>query len=861
MPPKAKAKVGAKQRAAPERVASKVEAVDPSGQVSKNFSVWSSQAPSVKESPSTCYAKCLVLPGSTATTYKLRQIDPPGYEDREFEAPTTRLLNCNEETMNPMALRDIGLLNRQNTACVLDFLRVRFMQNMIYTTADPLMVAINPFRDIGNCTDEWIRKYRDAASVQHLPPHSFSIAREAMENLISVNKSQTIIVTGESGAGKTEATKHCMRYFASAKGSMDLRIQKAVMAANPVLEAFGNAKTLRNNNSSRFGRFMQLVLAPHGGILNGRVTGFLLEKVRVCSQSTNERSYHVFYQLLKGASPDQKRKYALEDVKSYRNLNGSAVGTASGCYSVDGIDDVADWEEVQQSLVSMQLTSEDIDNVFSIVSGVLKLGNVQFDGETIDGQDNAAKLDSANYELLREACSLLKLDDVEKVATGLCTTVKTIGNEQVTVRIQKPEAALLCQSLGKAMYDYLFKWIITRLNRTIEPEDGFREFMGMLDIFGFEIFDKNSLEQLLINITNEFLQKNFIDIVFERESKLYRDEGVSTAELVFTDNKEVIETLIGKRDSVFAVLEDSCINKGGNDASFYSLLCQTLGTTRAFRKPQGGDRDLIFTVGHTIADINYCAQNFVSKNSDLLKAELTEVAQDSSSSIVAEMFAGIPVERGKLAKGQLIASQFLKQLDEMMGIILSTEPHFIRCVKPNETKKPLDWDAQKVLNQLFSLSILEALQLKKLGFSWRRPFNEFVAQFRYINLDIDSAMKAATTPARQREVAQQLLTACSKLVEPFNEGKQWQIGKTMVFLKPEVVQELMLLQRRLMEQYSPSVTFLDALIKAKYLRRTALQNAKRGTRLQALIRKRLTQAGKPTCTVLQIDPRQPVIMG
>lgn len=811
--------------------------------------MWTDLAPSVKETPALTFAKCAVLAGSTATELKLRQVEPAGKESEEFMAPLKRCYNCNDETVDPLAQRDIGLLQHQNTAAVLAFLRARFMKNVIYTTADPLLVAVNPFRDVGVCKDSDIVRYRDVPNVHSLPPHTFTIARQASDNLQGISKSQTIIVTGESGAGKTEATKHCMRFFASAKAGLDLRIQNAVMAANPVLEAFGNAKTLRNNNSSRFGRFMQLVLAKGGGIVNGTVKGFLLEKVRVIQQSPQERSYHIFYQFLKGATPEERKLYRLRDVSEYRNLNEKS----GGCYDAPGIDDLEEWKDVRASFLSMGMSPEHVHAILSIVSGVMLLGNVKFAGKNIAGQDNAAYLEPGDQDILKEACELFFLPETDKVSEALRSTVKTIGKDEVTVRLQVHEASQLCYSLSKAMYNNLFQWIIKKLNVTIEPEK-FGAFMGMLDIFGFEIFKENSLEQLLINITNEFLQKNFVDIVFEKENKLYRDEGVSAADLVFTDNKAVINALIGRSGSVFSALSDACVAKGGTDQGFYSSMTSSLASSTSFKKPAGGDRDLRFTICHTIADIDYMGSGFVEKNMDILKADLTEMAQASPSEVVRELFEGVKVERGKLAKDQLIASQFMIQLDIMMGIIMQTEPHFIRCVKPNETKKPLDWDNEKVVNQLFSLSILEALQLKKLGFSWRRSFKDFVTQFRYLNLHLDHEMSMANGDAtKEKEVAMQFIQHLAKChgAENFGEKKQWQMGKTMVFLKPEIAQATMLLLRQAMEDYAPCVNFIDALFKKRIARKALQARVGSLARLQARMRQRLVVGGTIPQTSIQ----------
>eukprot|EP00923_Selenidium_pygospionis_P035586 GHVN01062146.1.p1 GENE.GHVN01062146.1~~GHVN01062146.1.p1 ORF type:complete len:775 (+),score=114.99 GHVN01062146.1:497-2821(+) len=741
------------------------------------------------------FGKCLVLPGSTSTTLKVKQVEPKG-TDEEFEILHWEAYNANPTAIDPLTLPDVGMLNHQNVAAVLDFLKCRYVKESIYTFVDPLLVAINPFKNIGNATEAYIKQYRDASDPYKLPPHVFSIARVALENMHSLNKSQTIIVTGESGAGKTEATKMIMRYFACAKsGTTDTRIQAAVMAANPVLEAFGNAKTIRNNNSSRFGRFMQLGVAPGGGIVNGKVLAFLLEKLRVTSQEKNERSYHIFYQFLKCATPDEKAKFKLLELPQYKFLNDQS----GGCYDAPGVDDAAEWKDVGESFVSMQLDPAQIDHIKAGVSAVLRFGNVTFAGKNIAGQDNAAEIDPAGLENCEIACTLLGVNS-QKIIDHVTTTEKKIGTEVVLQRVNAEDAKALMNSLAKAIYDKLFQWIIARLNTNIEPSGGFPSFMGMLDIFGFEVFERNSLEQILINITNEFLQKNFVDIVFDREQKLYRDEGISTTELVWTDNRAVIDCLIGKKGSVFALLEDSCLGPSGSDEGLVASLKTQLKDNPAFKESKKNAREN-FIICHTIADITYTATGFLLKNKDILKSELMETIQQSTIPTIADLFAGIYIEKGKLAKGQLIASQFLKQLDDLMTLILSTEPHFIRCIKPNETKVPLDWNSAKVLNQLFSLSILEALQLKQLGYSYRRPFADFCQQFRMLDIGlVDSDME-------RKECSKRILERAGL------KANEWELGKTMVFMKPEAMKMLAHRQREVMAAWSPTVNLIEAAYK------------------------------------------------
>lgn len=822
------------------RSGSDVQFIGPNGQVVRNLLVWCDNAPSVKQNPELMFVQCVVLPGSTRDSVKLRQIEPKGSENDEFVTKPTHIWNCNSFGLPEECLkyRDIGLLAHQDVPAVLDFLKSRWTQRSIYTTADPLLVAINPFRDLKNCTTEDIERYKQCPDVHALPPHVFGVARAALDNLFGVQKSQSIVVTGESGAGKTEATKHCMRYLAfSNKMGSDSRIQDAVMAANPVLEAFGNAKTIMNLNSSRFGRFMQLAVAKGGGILGGKIQGFLLEKVRVISLQANERSFHIFYQLIKGATPEEKVKFKLRNCEWYRSLQHPS----GGCYDVPGVDDKADYGEIKQSFSAMGFTTDETQDVLSIVSGILLLSNVQFDGALIDGVDDAAVLDSQSKTILREACDLMFLDgNYAQVEQGMESSVKQFGKDFITTRLKRKEAITACQSLARSVYNQLFKWIISRLNTLIEL-DHVDLFIGMLDIFGFEIFEQNSLEQLLINITNEFLQRNFIKIIFEKESKLYRDEGISTRDLVFTDNSEVVECLIGKKCSVFALLEDACVTRGGTDAALYSNMNQFLTDRESYRQTTTGAKALRFVIVHTVADIEYSAMGFVDKNSDYLKPELVEAAKGSHSSMMREMFEDIEVVRGSLGKGQLIASQFSLQLDEMMSIITNTESHFIRCVKPNENRSPTEWSNRRVMSQLQSLSILEALQLKKLGFSWRRCFRDFVKQFRFLNLAFDAEMEKAKDLETERNIADRMIKHMIKIHNKgeFVEGKDWQFGKTMIFMTSEAARQSLILQRQALEEWVPTVALIEALYRKQLLKRNIQKHENSLIRVQASIRRYL----------------------
>nr|AZL94460.1 myosin 2 [Nephromyces sp. MMRI]AZL94461.1 myosin 2 [Nephromyces sp. MMRI] len=783
-----------------KRRVSEVSALDKAGNVLKGFQVWCDIAPSVSNEPDTMFAKCVVQPGSTTTVFHCVQIEPPGYENQAFDAPVKNVWNCNSQ-IDPMTYGDIGMLPHTNVPCVLDFLRYRFMKNQIFTTADPLVVTINPFKDLGNATPEWIARYRDALDITKLQPHVFYTSRNALDNLYAVKKSQTIIVSGESGAGKTEATKQMMRFFAAAKsGAMDLRIQNAIMAANPVLEAFGNAKTTRNNNSSRFGRFMQLDVAREGGIRHGSVVAFLLEKSRILTQDEHERSYHIFYQLLKGASAQMREQFKLKDIKSYKFINPH-------CLEVDGINDLHEYEDVTNSFKSMNISPENVDAVWSIVSGVLLLGNVNVGRREASGVEDAASIEGDDLKTLEDACKLLFLSSGEILHELLVKTTYAGGNKVEGVWKQQ-DTEILKSSLAKAMYEKLFLWIIRNLNKNIEPSGGFPQFIGMLDIFGFEVFKNNSLEQLFINITNEMLQKNFVDIVFERESKLYLSEGISSTELKFTSNAHIIDALTSKGMSILDLLEEQCLAPGGTDEKLVSSYKNNLKNKEAFQ-PAKVSPNVNFIIVHTIGAIQYNSETFLFKNKDILRPEIMEIVQKSENPLARQLFEGVVMEKGKMAKGLLIGSQFLSQLQSLMEIINSTEPHFVRCIKPNDTKKPLDWVSSKILIQLHALSILEALQLRQLGYSYRRKFSEFLYQFKFINLS------AYENTSLEGSVAASMLIESSGLAK-----NDFAIGKTMVFLKQQAAKDLTKLQRERLMAWEPIISVLEAyFLKQKHMKK------------------------------------------
>lgn len=777
--------------------------------------VYTTKCPAVAANPELVFGECVVMPGSVSENLVLTELGDS--TNNTFEVAAQFCYNANLG-VDSATVSDIGHLPHTNVAAVLAFLKERYVKGNVYTMTDPLLVAINPYKDLRNTSGEWIERYRRNPNPERLLPHVFQVARKALENLTNLSKSQTIIVSGESGAGKTQATKQMMTFFASASSDSDNVVQDAVMAANPVLEAFGNAKTVRNDNSSRFGRFMKLIVCCSHGILAGQVCNFLLEKIRVVQQEAGERSYHIFYQFLRGADSNTRSILELLPLNEYRCLKPKIDSPSA--YDVTNMNDAKEFKLVEQSLKSIGLQRGDIQSIYSILAGILLLGNVTVAVKPLEGEPNAGVIEGSSLQVLNKACNMLYLDS-SRIHTATTTKNTIAGNQEISSPRASGDVEMLLKSLMKGLYSKLFNFVVRALNEKVstgkssagQTGDGvfLEPFMGLLDIFGFEMFETNSLEQLLINTANERLQKHFISVVFQRETKLYKAEGISTATLVWTDNQDIINALCGPKNSVFAFLEDICLGRAGKDEGLVSQLFKMLPSD--IIREAKTSRDVRFTIRHTIANIEYCATGFILKNRDVLAAELIDIIQSSVNHVCRSLFADVTVIRGKLDKGLFIASQFQQSFKMLIETIDQTEPHFVRCVKPNDTKSPLLYTPSIVLQQLFSLSILEALQLRNLGFSYRRPFAEFIQQFRYLDLGLTSSKMESCEAVR-------LLLERSGV-----KANQWACGKTMLFMTSDTAKLLAHRQREVMAQWKPLVLVLEAMYLKYRLRQELAKTA------------------------------------
>ena len=705
---------------------------------------------------------------------------------------------------------DITQLSNTNEAAVADLVRRRYMDGEIYTYARPLLMAVNPFRDLGNTGPEHVRRFRESVDAADMTkPHIFGLAAQALRLHESSKRNVSFVISGESGAGKTETAKHIMSFIASGENVSD-SVQSAVLAGNPILEAFGNAKTERNNNSSRFGRFVKLFLV-NGSIQGGEISSYLLEKSRVTSPSQGERNFHVFYQLLRGLETNELHKLGLfGDVSDYRFLK-------TGCVDVPGKDDANDLNELVEAFGIIGLSADKIWEIFEILAAVLLIGQIEF----VIGPDGICI--PQDMTLFSKICSLLGIESTALLHKVTVLVRYLPGSQTVESPYSAQQATANLESLGRACYHRLFKWLIEAINAKIKSAEQ-TCWVGILDIFGFEFSGVNSLEQLLINFANEKLQQFFIKHVFELEKQIYESEGIDASDVIFEDNAELLAVIEGVNSGLFDHLESVCLLQSGTVQSFIGQIFRQGYNPEILEKPKKNATPEKFVIHHTAASVVYDASYFRDKNMDKLIEDVHRVIITSSNSILREGFSlsGIkrgsadgemlqmpPLEKqltrgqssvGNKMKGAFTASQFGTSMNELMILLTDSEPFFVRCVKPNDLKKPGVFNNRQVIGQLHSLSIMEAINLARKGFGYRKGFADFVSDFS--SLEHGGIILPSDVNIDSRNVAESLVRAVIDKGEPIilNDVR---FGRTMIFLKKEAQQGFENFKRKIHECMRP----------------------------------------------------------
>ncbi|CAN1765907.1 XI-E [Linum perenne] len=664
---------------------------------------------------------------------------------------------------------DMTKLSYLHEPGVLQNLKSRYELNEIYTYTGNILIAINPFQRLPHIYDSHMMQQYKGAPFGELSPHVFAVADVAyrFRAMINEGKSNAILVSGESGAGKTETTKMLMRYLAYLGGRVATEgrtVEQQVLESNPVLEAFGNAKTVRNNNSSRFGKFVEIQFDKHGRISGAAIRTYLLERSRVCQVNDPERNYHCFY-LLCAAPQEDIDRYKLDHPKTFHYLNQSK------CFELVGVSDASDYLATRRAMDIVGISAKEQEAIFRVVAAILHLGNIVFTkGKEVDS--SVPKDDKAKFHLKMTA--ELLMCDLKGLEDALCKRVMITPEEVIKRSLDPHSAAISRDGLAKTLYSRLFDWLVDKINNSIGQDPDSKCLIGVLDIYGFESFKTNSFEQFCINFTNEKLQQHFNQHVFKMEQEEYTKEQIDWSYIEFVDNQDVLDLIEKKPGGIIALLDEACMFPKSTHETFSNKLYQTFKAHKRFIKPKLSRTD--FTIAHYAGEVQYQSEQFLDKNKDYVVPEHQELLGVSKCEFVAGLFPPPPEESSKSSKFSSIGSRFKLQLQQLMETLNSTEPHYIRCVKPNNKLKPAIFENVNIMQQLRCGGVLEAIRISCAGYPTRRPFFEFINRFGLL-----------ATEALEGNYNEKV--ACQKIME--KKGlKGFQIGKTKVFLRAGQMAEL-----------------------------------------------------------------------
>lgn len=646
-------------------------------------------------------------------------------EGKVLKVKSENLVSANPDILD--GVDDLMQLSYLNEPSVLYNLHYRYKQDMIYTKAGPVLVAINPFKKVALYGNYYIEAYK-SKSIES--PHVYAITDTAIREMIRDEVNQSIIISGESGAGKTETAKIAMQYLAALGGGSGIEYE--ILKTNPILEAFGNAKTSRNDNSSRFGKLIEIHFSETGKISGANIQTFLLEKSRVVQCAEGERAYHIFYQLCVGAPPALREKLNLMSAKQYKYLRQSS------CYSINGVDDAEQFRIVVEALDIVHVSKEDQESVFAMLAAVLWLGNVSF--TVIDNENH---VEPVADEGLITVAKLIGCD-IGELKLALSTRKMRVGNDTIVQNLTLSQATDTRDALAKSIYACLFEWLVEQINKSLAV--GKRRTgrsISILDIYGFESFDRNSFEQFCINYANERLQQHFNRHLFKLEQEEYIQDGIDWAKVDFEDNKDCLNLFEKKPLGLLSLLDEESTFPNGTDLTFANKLKQHLNSNPCFR----GERDKSFTVSHYAGEVIYDTTGFLEKNRDLLHLDSIELLSSCSCHLPQIFASNMLSQSNKPVVGPLykaggadsqklsVATKFKGQLFQLMQRLESTTPHFIRCIKPNNFQSPGLYEQGLVLQQLRCCGVLEVVRISRSGFPTRMSHQKFARRYGFLLLE------------------------------------------------------------------------------------------------------------------------------
>ncbi|KAI0503290.1 P-loop containing nucleoside triphosphate hydrolase protein [Xylaria bambusicola] len=775
-------------------------------------------------------------------------------ETKEVVVSADALQNGNDPSlpplMNPSMLEasdDLTNLSYLNEPAVLQAIRLRYAQKEIYTYSGIVLIATNPFARVDSLYVPGMVQVYAGKQRETQAPHLFAIAEEAFIKMIKDGRNQTVVVSGESGAGKTVSAKYIMRYFAtrespdnpggrSKKGAEAMsETEEQILATNPIMEAFGNAKTTRNDNSSRFGKYIEIMFDDKTNIIGARIRTYLLERSRLVFQPLKERNYHIFYQLLAGATDKERQEWGLLPAEQFDYLNQGNAPV------IDGVDDKAEFLATKSSLKTIGVDEAQQAGIFNLLAGLLHLGNVK-----IGASRNDSVLAPTEPSLQR-ACAILGIDATDFAKWIVKKQLVTRG-EKIISNLTQQQALVVRDSVAKYIYSSLFDWLVEIINRSLAADEVLSRvssFIGVLDIYGFEHFAKNSFEQFCINYANEKLQQQFNSHVFRLEQEEYVREQIDWTFIEFSDNQPCIDLIEGKL-GILSLLDEESRLPMGTDEQFVTKLHHNFSgdKNKFYTKPRFGKS--AFTVCHYAIDVTYESEGFIEKNRDTVPDEHMAVLRASTNKFLSQVLTAASAVREKdvassssavarpaagrkigvaVNRKPTLGGIFRSSLIELMTTIGNTNVHYIRCIKPNEAKESWKFEGPMVLSQLRACGVLETIRISCAGYPGRWTYEEFA--LRYYLLIPSSRWQ---TEIRQL-VTEILSQALGTLTGTGSDN--YQLGLTKIFFRAGMLAHLENLRQSRM---SEAAIMIQKNLRAKYYRRKYLEARESIVALQTLAR-------------------------
>uniref|UniRef100_A0A8C5XL12 non-specific serine/threonine protein kinase n=1 Tax=Microcebus murinus TaxID=30608 RepID=A0A8C5XL12_MICMU len=694
-------------------------------------------------------------------------------------------------------------------------LQKRYADLLIYTYVGDILIALNPFQNLSIYSPQFSRLYHGVKRASN-PPHIFASADAAYQCMVTFSKDQCIVISGESGSGKTESAHLIVQHLTFLGKANNQTLREKILQVNSLVEAFGNACTAINDNSSRFGKYLEMMFTPTGVVMGARISEYLLEKSRVIKQAAGEKNFHIFYYIYAGLYHQKKlSEFRLPEEKPPRYI---ADETGRVMHDITSKESYRrQFEAIQHCFRIIGFTDKEVYSVYRILAGILNIGNIEF--AAISSQHQTDKSEVPNAEALENAASVLCIspEELQEALTSYCVVTR---GETIVRANTVDRAADVRDAMSKALYARLFSWIVNRIDTLLQPDknicradDGMN--VGILDIFGFENFQRNSFEQLCINIANEQIQYYFNQRVFALEQMEYQNEGIDAVLVEYEDNRPLLDMFLQKPLGLLALLDEESRFPQATDQTLVDKFEDNL-RCKYFWRPKGVE--LCFGIQHYAGKVLYDASGVLEKNRDTLPADIVIVLRTSENKLLQQLFSIPLTKTGNLAqtraritvasrslpphfstgrtkvdtlevirhpeettsmKRQTMASYFRYSLMDLLSKMVVGQPHFVRCIKPNDDREALQFSRERVLAQLRSTGILETVSIRQQGYSHRILFEEFVKRYYYL------AFRAHQTPPTSKE-------SCVAILEK-SKLDHWVLGKTKVFLKYYHVEQLNLL--------------------------------------------------------------------